>query len=161
MSNPSPRDTRIPFEPDLDADTTALLRSVLQSNAESYPLRILYVEDSPISREVVRTILVREGHSVVCADDGLVGVQILATSADSIDVVITDHEMPGVNGIGVVEYLRKIGFTGGVLVHSGTFNAALIASYERLGVRHFLKKPTNTSELITAVADATDTGESG
>lgn len=153
MSNPSLRATPIPFEPDLDADTTALLRSVLHSRAESYPLRILHVEDSPISREVVRMILGREGHSVMCADDGLVGVQILATSAENIDVVITDHDMPGVNGIGVVEYLRKIGFPGGVLVHSGTFDAALIADYEKRGVRHFLPKPTHASELI-AVIDA-------
>lgn len=152
MNNPSPRATPIPFEPDLDADATALLRSVLHSRAESYPLRILYVEDSPISREVVRMILGREGHSVVCADDGLVGVQILATSAESIDVVITDHEMPGVNGLGVVEYIRKIGFPGGVLIHSGTIDARLIADYEKLGVRHFLPKPTNASELIAAVA---------
>ncbi len=161
MSNPSPRDTRIPFEPDLDAETTALLRSVLQSNAVRYPLRILYVEDSPISREVVRMILVREGHSVVCADDGLVGVQILATSANSLDVVITDHDMPGVNGIGVVEYLRKIGFPGGVLVHSGTFDATLIASYEKLGVRHFLRKPTNASELLAAVVESTGADTTG
>jgi two-component system, chemotaxis family, chemotaxis protein CheY len=142
----------IPVEPGLDEDTTALLKSVMQSQPERYPLRILYVEDSPISREVVRMILGREGHSVVCADDGLVGVQILATSVDSIDMVITDHEMPGVNGLGVVEYLRKIGFPGGVLVHSGTFTEELIADYQKLGVRHFLKKPTKASELIAAVA---------
>lgn len=147
----------IPLEPGLDEDTTALIRAVMHEHPERYPLRILYVEDSPISREVVRMILGREGHSVVCADDGLVGVQILAKSAESIDVVITDHEMPGVNGIGVVEYLRKIGFPGGVVVHSGTFNPDLIADYRRLGVRHFLAKPTIASELIATVTAAGDT----
>lgn len=157
MSTPTPRATGIPFERDLDADETGSLPPAGQSSPARRPLRILHVEDSLISREVVRMILRREGHSVVCAEDGLVGVQILAVAAGNIDLVISDHEMPGVNGLEVVRYLRKIEFPGGILIHSGAFDDALIADYETLGVRNFLAKPTNAVTLIAAVEAATKT----
>lgn len=142
------------YEPDLDADMSALIRSTLRAPAVSYPLRILYVEDSMISREVVRVVLTRAGHSVFCSDDGLAGVRALKSSAASLDLVITDHEMPGLDGLGVVKYLREIAYAGDILVHSGALDAELVAEYRKLGVRHFLPKPTHASELVASVAKA-------
>lgn len=138
----------------MSPEVAALVRSALEDAAPAYPLRVLYVEDSPISREVVKTILTREGHTVACAEDGEKGVRVLSTSAEVLDVVIVDHEMPGINGIGVVRYLRQIAFRGGVVIHSAALDEKLVAEYGGLGVRHFLPKPTNASELIATVNSA-------
>jgi DNA-binding NtrC family response regulator len=115
------------------------------------PLRILYVEDSMICREIVRTVLTAQGHAVRCVMDGWAGVRELETPDAFYDVVITDHDMPGLSGLGLAEYLNKIAYTGGVLVHSGTLTAELIGDYRKLGICHFLRKPTNATELVNAV----------
>lgn len=135
----------------MDSRTASLIRSAIGNDGPGYPLQVLYVEDSPISREVVRTILTREGHAVACAEDGERGMLLLSTSAETIDVVIVDHEMPHINGLGVVKYLRQIAFAGAVVVHSATLDEKIAAEYGDLGVRHFLPKPTNASALIAIV----------
>ena len=116
-----------------------------------HPLHILYVEDSMISREIVRTVLTSRGHSVRCAEDGLAGVRELEATDAFYDVVITDHDMPGLNGLGIAEYLSKTAYQGGVLVHSGAINATLMADYKKLGVGHFLEKPTSAAQLLAAL----------
>lgn len=144
-----------PFESDLDAETTALIRSSLLGPASAYPLRILYVDDSMISREVVRVILSRAGHSVFCSVDGITALQTLKKVASDLDLVITDHDMPGINGLDVVQFLRAIAFSGGIMVHSGSLNTHLLAEYRKLGVQHFLMKPASASELLSEVARVT------
>ena len=116
-----------------------------------HPLHILYVEDSVISREIVRTVLTSRGHSVRCVEDGLAGVREPEVPDAFYDVVITDHDMPGLNGLGVAEYLSKTAYSGGVLVHSGALNSALMADYKKFGVGHFLDKPTSAAELLAAL----------
>jgi len=66
---------------------------------------ILVVEDSPIVRDLVVEALRAHGHRVIEAADGEEGRAVLEKD-DDIDLVLTDLEMPRLDGIGLLRWLR-------------------------------------------------------
>jgi CheY-like chemotaxis protein len=114
-------------------------------------MRILHVEDNIVCREVVRVVLGRAGYTMSYAVDGPSGVQMIRAMPDCFDMVITDHEMPGMCGLEVVAMLHRIGFSGKIMVYSGALDTELMEAYGEAGVDGFLCKPTAASMLISAV----------
>src|SRR5262249_59773238 len=58
----------------------------------------LVVDDEPMVRHLVRRILEPEICSVVDVEDGETALRLLQRQADSIDLVLTDLSMPGIDG---------------------------------------------------------------
>ncbi|MEM9781130.1 MAG: response regulator [Pseudomonadota bacterium] len=65
--------------------------------------RVLAVDDSSSMRAALRETLEELGHDVVEAEDGQAGLEVLA--GDSVDLVITDLNMPRLNGM---EFIRAV-----------------------------------------------------
>ena len=78
------------------------LRS-LGSTTVPLPLRILYVEDNPIVREVTAELLVQDRRHIVAVDTAEEALRVFGESA--FDVVITDVSLPQMSGL---ELARKI-----------------------------------------------------
>ena len=79
--------------------------------------RILAVDDSLTMRQLVRVTLTRSGYEVTEAEDGAQGLQ--KASAQTFDLVLSDINMPVMNGLDLVRNLRKLAqykFTPIVLV---------------------------------------------
>jgi len=72
----------------------------------SSPRRVLLVEDNDDQRFMLRKLLEGWGHTVEEADDGLDGVQ--KAIAWRPDVIMTDIEMPVVDGFGLARRVREI-----------------------------------------------------
>ena len=68
-------------------------------------LRILTVDDSATMRMLLLQALRGSGFDVAQADDGLTALDWLA--ANDVDVVITDINMPGLDGYGLIEHIRS------------------------------------------------------
>jgi len=68
------------------------------------PAKILVVEDHSDSREMLTTILEDEGFSVISAEDGQSGLDL--ANSERPDLIITDIEMPNMNGLQMIERLR-------------------------------------------------------
>ncbi len=68
--------------------------------------QILIVDDSPVVREQVSEFLVGHGFSVVTAEDGVDGLQKLANHPD-VKLVISDVNMPRMNGLTMIERIRQ------------------------------------------------------
>ena len=66
--------------------------------------KILAVDDSKTMRDMVSFTLSNAGYDVLMADDGVNAIKAL--SGQSVDVIITDINMPNMNGIELVEKLR-------------------------------------------------------
>jgi two-component system response regulator PilR (NtrC family) len=67
---------------------------------------ILVIDDEEIMREILETLLVREGYSVRTASGGAEGLELV--KALPFDAVIVDVMMPGMDGLQVLDELRKI-----------------------------------------------------
>lgn len=66
-------------------------------------MRILIIDDEPTILRVLDRMMKAHGHAVVMAGDGISGVEIFNSFEDQFDVVITDLNMPGMNGYEVGE----------------------------------------------------------
>ncbi|MFC3173017.1 response regulator [Novosphingobium bradum] len=69
------------------------------------PIRILTVDDSASMRALLRHALAGNGFDVVQAEDGVAALEWLA--GNEVDVVITDINMPRLDGFGLIQQLRS------------------------------------------------------
>lgn len=69
--------------------------------------RILTIDDSKTIRDMLMLTLIEAGFDVIQAVDGQDGLDVLAREKDEIDVIITDINMPRMDGYEVIRNLRK------------------------------------------------------
>jgi chemosensory pili system protein ChpA (sensor histidine kinase/response regulator) len=117
--------------------------------------RILLVDDSISVRKFVGHMLQRAGFQVVTANDGAEALQQLSESA--VHLVITDLEMPRVNGYELIEDLRRRPATRDLPVVVLTTRAGEkhLSLARRLGVRHYVSKPVDEQAFIRLIATLT------
>ncbi|MCA9122148.1 MAG: chemotaxis protein CheW [Planctomycetaceae bacterium] len=76
------------------------------SRPESKPLSILLAEDSTFFRRQVRGILESEGYRVIECEDGQVAWHTLKSGHEDIDLLLTDIEMPNMNGLQLSRHVK-------------------------------------------------------
>lgn len=115
-------------------------------------LRILYADDLPGLRELIRLTLSHDGHAIECVADGHLAMERVGADPSAFDLVITDHHMPDWNGLELVSWLRSLPFAGKILVFTSDKNPGLDEAYHKLHVDGILHKPAPPSELRQAIA---------
>ncbi len=85
-----------------------------------FPYRILIVEDEPSLRELGRMLLVAQGYEVRGAEDGFEGLAALKQSLP--DIIISDLQMPNMNGFEFLSVVRRRFPTIPVIAVSGEFS---------------------------------------
>ncbi|HEX2593833.1 MAG TPA: response regulator [Rhizomicrobium sp.] len=68
---------------------------------------ILTVDDSKTMRDMLKLALNGAGHNVIQADDGLNGLEALQGAKTNVDVIITDINMPRLDGFGFIDHVRR------------------------------------------------------
>lgn len=116
--------------------------------------RILIVDDSPTTREVLERNLRAEGHEVHSAANVAAAVKVLERA--SIDLVVTDLRMPGGDGMELVRHVRDHCRGVGVIMVTGFATVGGAVSAMREGVDDYLPKPFSDEELRHAVRSALD-----
>ena len=111
------------------------------------PLRVLYADDMRQLRELIVIVLGRDGHSVETAANGEEAIEKIASAIPAYDVIITDHHMPGINGLELVTHIRSGTFEGKIIVFSSELSQAVDDAYRRLKVDHILPKPIFPAQL--------------
>jgi two-component system chemotaxis response regulator CheY len=112
---------------------------------------ILAVDDSVSIRQMVKLALNRGGYEVVSAEDGNDG--LAKARATKADMVITDLNMPGMNGIALIMEIRKLpAYTGVPIIFLTTeSDAALKAEAKSAGATGWIVKPFQGEQLLAAV----------
>jgi len=110
---------------------------------------ILIVEDHQDTREILREYLAGFGHVVETAVDGADGLR--KVQLRSVDLVITDLNMPQVSGIELLAAIRSHKLTPDVLVLSATDLVAKAVEAMRLGAVNYLVKPVDLDQLTSEV----------
>jgi len=121
------------------------------------PLRILFAEDNRFFRDAVRGLLESAGHQVRAAENGHEAWDILLGEMDRIDVVVTDHQMPGFTGLELVQLLRQTIFRGRIYVYTALLKPAEEQGYLGLRVDGIFSKNIALGELLRAVEEARPT----
>ncbi len=114
--------------------------------------RILVIEDDPGTRDLVARVLTRAGHEVQTATDGREGIRRLEVL--EFDVVITDINMPGMDGIELITTVRKRRIDVPVIAISGGGLIAkefLLSNAAALGAFEVVSKPFAMGQLLGAV----------
>jgi chemosensory pili system protein ChpA (sensor histidine kinase/response regulator) len=113
--------------------------------------RILLVDDSVSVRRFVGQMLEKAGFEVVTAADGADAVA--RVGAEAFDLVITDLEMPRVNGYELIDDLRRRPATRAVPVIVLTTRAGdkHVALARQLGVDHYVTKPVEEQTFVSLV----------
>ncbi len=114
------------------------------------PARILVVDDDRAFRLSTAELLRQDGYQVISAGDGQEAVAELQKAP--FDLMLLDLRMPGTDGLGVVEALRRWGNNVPILMISGvgTIDSAVRALH--LGADDFLTKPVEPEILSARVA---------
>ena len=114
-------------------------------------LRILTVEDETAVARLLALVLCGPRCKVTAADDGAEALAKITGSDQPFDIVITDHQMPGMTGLELVRQLRKRDFAGKIVVLSAFLNQENVRAYQALGVDLMLNKPFDMDELRHAI----------
>jgi two-component system cell cycle sensor histidine kinase/response regulator CckA len=116
---------------------------------------VLLVEDEPMVRSVAERALTRHGYKVVTADNGEDALSILGGD-ETIDLLISDVVMPGMDGPTMVREARKSWPDLKILFISGYAEEQLRKSIDIENV-NFLPKPFSVTELAEAARRAVGT----
>jgi two-component system chemotaxis response regulator CheY len=115
--------------------------------------RILAVDDSASMRQMVGLTLKSAGHEVVSAVDGVDGLA-KANAGAPVDLVITDVNMPNMDGIALVQELRRLPQYRGVplLVLTTEGGAEMKQRGRAAGATGWIVKPFDPDRLLATVA---------
>ena len=113
---------------------------------------ILTVDDSPSIRQMIKVVLEPAGHRVIEAGDGAQG--LAKVQAGKPDLVITDLNMPVMNGLELIRALRKLPNVVGmpIVFLTTESNDAVKQEAKSAGATGWITKPFKPEQLLAVVA---------
>jgi CheY-like chemotaxis protein len=114
--------------------------------------KILVVDDSDDTREMMAKLLELEAFKVVTAEDGHAGLS--AAEAEQPDLIITDINMPNLNGIEMIKMLRnRSEFKDVPIMAITAYGHAVAAEALQAGADHASTKPIEFELLIGGIKE--------
>lgn len=114
---------------------------------------VLVVDDDPHMRAVLRDFLEREGHRVIEEASGEQAIDVV--EAEPLDVVILDKEMPGMNGLDLVSFLRHRVPSVPIIFITAFGGARVAEEAQRRGASCYLEKPFRVARVLEAIEQVT------
>jgi two-component system, chemotaxis family, chemotaxis protein CheY len=113
---------------------------------------ILTVDDSPSIRQMIKVVLAPLGHNVIEAADGAQGLEKAKSSR--LNLVITDLNMPVMNGLELIRALRALpALTGLPIVFLTTESSdAVKQEAKKAGATGWITKPFTQEQLLAVVS---------
>lgn len=133
--------------------TVASTSNLSSATGDQQLLRVLYADDMEELRDLITIVLTRDGHHVETAPDGSVAWEKISADLRAYDLLITDHHMPKMNGLELVQQVRTSPFAGKVMVFSSDISPTVHAAYRALAVDHVMLKPVFPHTLRGTLRD--------
>jgi YesN/AraC family two-component response regulator len=115
-------------------------------------VKILFVEDEEDLTVIISETLMKLQANFVTASNGKEALDILKNNSD-IDLVVTDINMPIMNGLEFISEAKKTGIDLPFVVMSAHTEPEYIKGAKDLGVTNYLLKPFDFIKFINLVAD--------
>ncbi len=117
-------------------------------------VHVLVVDDDPALREILQEALMRESYNVSTAEDGTEAIQAVKDSV--VHIVITDYQLPDIDGLEVIDRLSKLDakIIPIVMTGFGTIETAVRAM--KSGAFDFITKPFDLETVAVVVRKAAE-----
>ncbi|MEJ2685494.1 MAG: response regulator [Candidatus Sulfobium sp.] len=114
--------------------------------------KLLVIDDESIVRTSCKRVLSPEGYEVRLAANAFEGIKMM--EEEQFDVVLTDLKMPDMDGITVLETIKKRWPETQVIVITGYQTVDTAVKSIKLGAFDYIEKPFTPDALLSAVAAA-------
>ncbi len=117
-------------------------------------ISLLYVEDEPVARELLQKIISRKFPAIKIhtAENGKMGLNLFKKIGP--DIVLTDIDLPMLNGILMVSEIRRISPKAEIIILSGQGKESHESDCVKIGIGHYLEKPIVPKVLFDAIEDS-------
>jgi len=127
--------------------------SVVQRVLKNYEATVLLVDDSKSSRMMTRKSLEKLHVKILEASNAEEAINLLEERGEEVSLLLTDYEMPGINGMELTLKLRQDYSKDrlSIIAISGSENSSIATEFLRYGANDFIKKPFTNEELSTRI----------
>lgn len=123
-----------------------------KTRADIRGMHILVAEDVKLNMDIVTYILEHEGAEVICAEDGETALRLFSESAEgSIDLILMDIRMPGINGYEAAERIRAMKRCDAdipIIAMTANVYEEDIERAKKAGMNDHLAKPMDSGKLL-------------
>lgn len=116
--------------------------------------RILVVDDKELMRDSVGTMLSRRGHSVIAAASAEIALERLASRP--VDVVVTDLQMPGMDGLELMQTIRERDESVPVILMTAFATVETAVGAMKNGAWDYITKPFGGDEMLATIERAVE-----
>jgi signal transduction histidine kinase len=117
------------------------------SEAEGLVRHVVYVDDDESMRPMMERWLQRKGYRVSIYADPKAALEALRAAPRSVDIVVTDFNMPGMSGLELAEALIALRPDLPIVLSSGYVSEELLRDAQRCGVREVIHKEDISDQL--------------
>ena len=117
-------------------------------------ITILYAEDEKDLREVTHQILKGFTKKQYVAEDGAQGLELFKKHENEIDLIITDVNMPVLNGLEMVKEIKKINMNIPIIVATAFSNKEYLLEAIDIGVDKYVLKPIDVAKLLQVMSQS-------
>lgn len=111
--------------------------------------KIIVVDDEVISLTILKSVLENAGHDITTASDGEAALEIMKKM--KFDIVLSDFNMPGMNGIELTKEILKLSPDSIVILITAFISIRAAVESIKLGAFDYLTKPVDKEELLLSV----------
>jgi len=111
-------------------------------------ITVLYCEDEEYLRDVTKGILESFTKKQFIAEDGAIGLELFKNHQNEIDLIITDVNMPNMNGLEMAKEIKAINPNIPIIVATAFSNSEYLLEAIELGIDKYVLKPINIKKLL-------------
>ncbi len=117
---------------------------------------ILVVDDEAEFVEYVETLLRRQGYGHTSFSDSRRALEFFSTHSESVDIIVSDIRMPGIDGIELARRAARIKKDISIILVSG-YSEKLVEGSSLPNVKALLDKPVTKADLLKAIESVAET----
>lgn len=115
-------------------------------------MKLVLVEDNNVLQKSIEKVLIQEGHSVRCFNEGTEAFAFLSVEKDAVDIAIIDYMLPGMDGVLIIKRMREKGIMTPVLMLTARGDVRDKVYGLGSGADYYLTKPFEFEELLACLA---------